>query len=552
MGFIPKTIYKITMILRFRVMDLCRILNTSLSNACKSFRCCQQKLSLQHNIVQSMYIKGKLSEYMTSNYEEVKKYNIMDVRTLSELYFKARIELLKLCGENIEDHVTLASMSYKLFKSRNMSLCFPVHKGFEKELVRKSIIGGRAQIFNRGEFNFEPLCCIDCVSLYPYVMLNNVFPIGESEPTMEYVYNKIGVYEVVVNIQPDVIVVPSRNKIGGGRGGSLNWSEKRSFRCILTSQDIDMLVKYGGNVQVIQGFYWKKDLGQLFQTYFNPLVEEKKKQDNLKGTDIYNAALRELCKLLMNSLSGKFTQHDYENIVEVVTNREQLNRFKQKCKSEVEVLDINNRVSIVSGVLQEYNNKMPTIYGSLIYSYGRSYMYDMVLSKVDKSQIFGMDTDSAFVTLSQYKILKQKYPFMFGDNFGQFKEEVLELLTPYENGPYGIFVSPKCYCFYAVDKKNNKKERFIKARFKGININRDKVWNSSLFSFEKLKAEDINALYYGDDLSVIDVSFFRLMLRQDVEVLHSNLNKKIVGTDECINIKQHFCVKRIATNESQR
>ncbi|KAJ2085148.1 hypothetical protein IW138_006471, partial [Coemansia sp. RSA 986] len=53
-------------------------------------------------------------------------------------------------------------------------------------------------------------------------------------------------------------------------------------------------------------------------------------------------------------------------------------------------------------------------------------------------QLYGMDTDSAFITVSSLKMLKDKTPGIFGDKFGQFKEEIFE-------EAYGIFVKPKCY-----------------------------------------------------------------------------------------------------------
>ncbi|KAJ2210172.1 hypothetical protein EV179_006406, partial [Coemansia sp. RSA 487] len=407
----------------FEVMDLCRILNMPLAKACKAFKCSQQKLSLDHSQVQSMFMSGKLEGYMKENYNKIREYNMMDVKTLSELYFKTRHEMKRLCDVSIEEHMTLAG---------------------------------------------------------------------------------IGV----------------------------------------TSQDMDTLIKYGCEFEVVHGIYWEQDVGQLFQTYFEPLVREKMKQDELKerGDDSYNPAVRELCKLLMNSLSGKLIQRDYDDVVEVITSKEQMNKFRQKCKEEIKILDIGKTYSLVAGELQNYANNMPTIYGALIYSYARSHMYDMILSKVDPNRLFGMDTDSAFITVGQYNELVEKYPGIFGDDFGQFKEEVLELVdSNNEDGPFGIFVAPKCYCFYARDK-TSRHERFIKARFKGINIDRDRIWDTSV-DYNTLDARQVHDLYYGDKLGKIDVAFYRTCLKQDVTMLHSNLAKTVMNKTEYLNIKQHFCLK---------
>ncbi|KAJ2085162.1 hypothetical protein IW138_006465 [Coemansia sp. RSA 986] len=358
----------------FKVMDLCRMLNMPLAKACKAFKCEQQKLSLDHSQVQSMFMSGRLQGYMQDNYSKIREYNMMDVKTLSELYFKTRYELKRLCEVNIEEHMTLAGMSYRIFKDLNKKIEFPLHGDSEKKL---------------------------------------------------------------------------------------------------------------------------------------------------------------LCKLLMNSLSGKLIQKDYNDVIEIVKTREEL----------------------ISGTLQQYINKMPTIYGALIYSYARSHMYDTILSKVKPSKLFGMDTDSAFITVGQYNELFKKYPEIFGNEFGQFKEEIIELVdSKNEDGPFGIFVAPKCYCFYGRNKKTGK-ERFVKARFKGINIDRDRIWDTSV-DYNKLTASEVHDLYYQETLPKIDVDFYRRCLKENVTILHSNLAKTIMNVrgageehePDFINIKQHFCLKVIKHN----
>ncbi|KAJ1985981.1 hypothetical protein EDC05_006455 [Coemansia umbellata] len=524
----------------FNVMDLCRILNMPLARACKAFKCEQQKLSLDHSVVQSMFMKGELESYIKNNYDKIKEYNLMDVKSLAELYFKTKNEIDRLCDVNIQAHKTLAGMSYRIFQKLNKDENIPIHGDSERNAIRQAVVGGRAQIFQVGEFNSEPLCCIDCVSLYPYVMLNNVFPLGDSQFTEEYEQNKIGVYKIKIMTQPQIKIMPQRDE----KTAKLDWNKQQISTCA-TSQDIDTLKKHGCEVKVKYGFYWDEDIDRLFQSYFEPLVEEKKKQDELKdqGSDEYNPAVRELCKLLMNSLSGKLIQRDYDDIVEIVKNKHQLNSFRQKCEAPIEIIRINKYLTIVAGTLQQYINKMPTIYGALIYSYARSHMYDTILSKVDSTNLFGMDTDSAFITQTQYHELLNKYPEIFGNDFGQFKEEILDLVNEDEDGPFGIFVAPKCYCFYARNK-TTAEERFIKARFKGVNTDRDRIWDTSL-NFNKLTAREIHELYFGAILPKVGVDFYRKCLKENVTILHSNLTKTLINKTEYLDIKQHFCLKVI-------
>ncbi|KAJ1661334.1 hypothetical protein EV178_006632, partial [Coemansia sp. RSA 1646] len=91
------------------------------------------------------------------------------------------------------------------------------------------------------------------------------------------------------------------------------------------------------------------------------------------------------------------------------------------------------------------------------------------------------------------------------------------------------------------DKKTGQ-ERFVKARFKGINIDRDRIWDNTV-DYKKLDAREVHDHYYGDTLARVDVAFYRTCLKQDVTILHSNLAKTVMNKTEYLNIKQHFCLK---------
>lgn len=61
--------------------------------------------------------------------------------------------------------------------------------------MRASIFGGRSQIFQSCEVKDREIESIDCVSLYPHVMITNSYPIGQCVLTDKYVEGKIGVSE---------------------------------------------------------------------------------------------------------------------------------------------------------------------------------------------------------------------------------------------------------------------------------------------------------------------------------------------------------------------
>jgi len=47
--------------------------------------------------------------------------------------------------------------------------------------------------------------------------------------------------------------------------------------------------------------------------------------------DLYNGALREVCKLYLNSLSGKVIQRNFEKVTQIIKNTNELNKFMDKC-----------------------------------------------------------------------------------------------------------------------------------------------------------------------------------------------------------------------------
>lgn len=47
--------------------------------------------------------------------------------------------------------------------------------------------------------------------------------------------------------------------------------------------------------------------------------------------DLYNSALREVCKLYLNSLSGKVIQRNFEKVTQIIKNTNELNKFMDKC-----------------------------------------------------------------------------------------------------------------------------------------------------------------------------------------------------------------------------
>ena len=214
---------------------------------------------------------------------------------------------------DILNYTTLASLTYDTFKTVNKTSTnkIPAAETEEDDLfIREAIIGGRCQDF-KVEFRVnDRLYCVDVKSLYPFIMLNSSFPIGRYKKTKAYRNDKHGIYSVKITKQPNIKIIPKRRDEGED---VLNWDYEGKMRCVLTSVDIECLKRHGGDIEFIPqdnkdyiGIYWNDHTDNLFNNYLAPIKDEKTRQDQLAKADDpkYNPALRNICKLLLNSLSG--------------------------------------------------------------------------------------------------------------------------------------------------------------------------------------------------------------------------------------------------------
>ncbi|KAJ2509369.1 hypothetical protein GGI11_005914, partial [Coemansia sp. RSA 2049] len=105
-------------------------------------------------------------------------------------------------------------------------------------------------------------------------------------------------------------------------------------------------------------------------------------------------------------------------------------------------------------------------------AFNTEHMYESVLKHLHPDELYGMDTDSAFIT---HECLSRIDKHLFGNDFGQFKVEL--------DHCDGIFIAPKCYIFYSTESSSegNKAnptpgphELIVKkARFKGVKVGKD-------------------------------------------------------------------------------
>ncbi len=510
-------------VMGFIVRDVQRFVQTNLRDACKSFGCEITKGELDHEKIQEARLINRLQTCLKDSKGTIEDYIKRDVECTGELFFKVKKAIKEMIGTKVESHLTLAAMMYKGFCHVNTKALPVVRDVAIDAMIRSAVIGGRAQVFELGKVvEDREVVCLDMTSEYPYVMCTQSFPVGQPKTTPAYVPGHIGVYQITVTEQPALNILPKR-----AADLSLDWDYSGVIKMIATSVDIELLLKYGADIQVSNGVYWEESSTDIFKEFLMPMINKKMELD----ADGSNIALRNMCKLGLNGLSGKLIQKLYKSLVSLLCSEKDLLNFTSKVSPEYMLLPaVELHHMIGQGTKLNVENKIPSVWGVLIYSYARSMMYEFVTLFNDR---YGMDTDSLFTSRAEYSRVLSEHPELFGNNLGQFKEELSKLTLEGDVGPFGIYVNKKTYVNYVI---RGGKEVAIKMRMKGVNTKKDKVVTEGCYN------QEMHSLYYRGDNRLVGIDDFRkLAAGESVYILCSHMRR----TKGTLLLNSEFVLKKM-------
>ncbi len=510
---------------RHSTFDVRRFLppNLSLKEACKAFGCEYQKIDgFSHEEVQKAYEEGVLDEWMEKNKKKIEEYNKMDVLCLWDLATRLNKAINIMTKESMFDHMTIGSFAWKYFQrlvalnndltpAKDIIPRAPTYK--VDNFVRKAVVAGRTQAYFGKQMYWDKknekdeyiqFNMVDAKSLYPTVMINNEYPIGEMIKTNEYKKGKMGIYKCKIDHQKakwkdgrpkyksgfeDLYkkhapcIIPKRDE---DKSKPLDWTYRKDMEVVLCSVDIEQIIKYCGEeaIEIGKGYYWKNTSKDMFQHFMLPFKNEKTKQDVYKSKkgqyeqlikdkveitnnikelkkegDKYNPALREFCKLIQNSLSGKVIQRNFDDYVKIVKGEGDIDKFEKKVvNGEFQACYLANGIIALKGKLSEEesykSSAKPAYLGVFIYAYARKYMYETILNRYITLY---QDTDSALMPDYEYKrfVKEQDQTLPPKGEYGSFEMEITSKRI--------VLIAPKNYL--VVDEKDNNKS---KRKFKGV------------------------------------------------------------------------------------
>ena len=260
----------------------------------------------------------KLKE--THNYEEIKSYTSLNDLTEEEVNYinndvTIMCKLIKYLDSVGINAVTMSSSAYKNWKKDKYFLCkyqFIKDENDEiNEIVRKSYRGGITKVNKKYQgVELEDVMSFDVNSLYPSVMYDNPMPIGMGKiynTIKECILDRRYLYICVVVVSYVKVKKGYHSFIGNTAGFS--YSRKYNYDDELTNKVLYLWGKeyelfklvYEGTFEVSKVVGYKK-ANYVFKDYIDRWYAVK---ENAK-----TPAERQLAKLMLNSLYGKFGMND--------------------------------------------------------------------------------------------------------------------------------------------------------------------------------------------------------------------------------------------------
>lgn len=309
---------------------------------------------------------------------------------------------------------TIPSVAYSCYTHSFIPHNIAVHA--EKDILdveRKAYFGGRCECFYIGKKSGEPYYKLDVNSMYPYVMRSCDYPVklhktGKNIPICDlakiidcYCY----IAEVIVKTDKPVYAVRQNGKVIFPIG---------EFKTYLTTPSL-LYALSQDHLKVIPFIiaYQKANLFKDYVDYFYTKRLAFMKEDN--------KAFSYICKILLNSLYGKFGQKSSTMLWE--KKNEQENDFRQIIwqVQEQRYYVHQSFFGLEQMIIQkecEGLNSMPAI-AAHVTDYARLYLWQLI-EKAGIRNCFYVDTDSIIVNSEGYKRLKR---FCCGKELGKLKVE---------------------------------------------------------------------------------------------------------------------------------
>lgn len=278
------------------IIDSLKIIPFSVDNIAKSFGLPISKLSIDYNKPRER------NHILTKEEEDYIKNDVLIVAKALDIMFKENLDKMTIGSNALKDFKDIITLN------RYKHLFTPLDKRLDEE-IRKSYKGGFTYLNkNYKEKDTGIGITLDVNSLYPSVMLK-MLPFGEPKYYVgKYVEDKVYPlyiqkiscsFEIKENMIPTIQI---KNSYSYLNNEYITLTNGEVEILVLTSIDLELFLEHYNvyDLKYIEGWKFKSIKG-IFDKYINKWTKRK-----IEAGRAGNKGQRQLAKLMLNSLYGKF------------------------------------------------------------------------------------------------------------------------------------------------------------------------------------------------------------------------------------------------------
>lgn len=385
---------------------------------------------------------GKYFDHM----EYSRIYCKLDIEIMCKGYFIFREWILKdLEGIDIDDYLTISSVSDSYFKSKGCyDGCYSL-SGIARWFIQKCVIGGRCMTAdNNPQLSKEEVNDFDGVSLYPSAMerLGLIGGFLKGKPkhiknkTFDFLKQQDGYFIKVrflineLNKKRSFPLLSSINKEGtrifsNTIKDDFYYLDKISIEDLITFHKIKE-----SDIQIIDGYYFNEGRNNKILETIRHVFDTRVKYKS-EGNPIQN-----LYKLVMNSCYGKNIMKERPSKKVYLDSKEAMLKYVYRNYNHIqsEIIKIEGAkkyfVSVYNPIHNHYNS---CHIGCEILSMSKRIMNEvMCLAEDIGAKIYYQDTDSMHIQNNKIEDLNKEYKKKYnrdliGKKMGQFHNDFAEI-----------------------------------------------------------------------------------------------------------------------------
>jgi len=285
---------------------------------------------------------------------------------------------------------SIPAQALNAYRHRFMPIQIGIHDNHEAvELERQAYFGGRVECFRLGQCSGDTFYKLDINSMYPYVMAQGLYPtriLGvRKSPSIEYLISiikkKAVIARVILQTPEPCFPVRYNDKLCFPIG---------RFETTLATPELELALNKGYVKSCYKVVIYEK--ANLFRHYVNYFYNLR-----LKYRAERNTAFEYICKIMLNSLYGKFGQklEVWEKVGEFPNEPDGYWReYDDVDKAWYSYRSINGVRERATGFDEGYNTFVAI--PAHVTSYARVYLWKLI-QKGGLENVYYSDTDSLIV-----------------------------------------------------------------------------------------------------------------------------------------------------------